>query len=171
MRFVDYTEAMNFKGDPDAHEDIFWAMALFAELVSPSGPLCHLRFDAEAFAPCLQGIDASRLEETIELAYAQHVPRLASPSFLQNFHRVLSCFCAAFYVDEPHRVAARTALCLTPRQALNPQEQGRDAPGLYVIFRAQAREALGLLDDDEAAGRDSLRHVNEDDTDARHLGE
>ena len=130
-----------------ADEEILWAMRLYAELISASGPLCHVRFDAEAFEPCLERISVSRLEETIELAYAQHAPRLASPSFLQRFHQTLTHFCAASYVDEAHRLAARAALTLTPQQALNPKDQGRDAPGLYVIFRAQVLQALGVTTD------------------------
>jgi hypothetical protein len=129
-------------------EDILWAMRLYAELVSAGGPLCHVRFDAEAFEPCLADIDVSRLEETIELAYAQHVLRLGSATFLQQFHRILTQFCAASYVDEAHRLAARAALLLTPQGALDPHGQGRDAPALYVIFRAQAYQALGISSED-----------------------
>jgi hypothetical protein len=128
-------------------EDLVWAMHLFADLVSASGPLGHLRFDAEAFEPCLQNINSSQLEESIELSYAQHVMRLASPVFLQAFHRSLRHFCAASYVDASHRLAARAALTLTPQKALNPKDQGRDAPGLYVLFRAQVLQALGITDD------------------------
>lgn len=140
-------EAPGVKRPSEPVGDVVWAMDVFAELVQASGPLCALRFDDTAFSGCLGDLPTPLNEEAVERAFARHIGILATPSFLRRLQTTLTAFCRTSYIDETHRVAARMAKILTPQDALSPKQQGRDAPSLYPIFRAQAFETLNIAMD------------------------
>lgn len=126
------------------NETIAAALCLFSELVAPYGPLCILRFAASDMALCFEGYNKCPSEAELDRLYNLHAQRLVTAHFLEQFQAVLQHFCAADFVDVPHKIAARAALTLTPA---DPPTGGGvrawEAPPLYVIYRAQVLEAFG----------------------------
>lgn len=130
--------------------ELMWAMDVFAELVGAAGPLCHVRFTADAFAPCVQELkrrlplDGGGFEDAIEHTFARHATRLGSSAFAHELHGALETFGALPYIDAAHRLAAQAAQAMTPRDGLRQDGQENQAPPLYAIFRAQVRQHFAL---------------------------
>lgn len=134
----------------DEVRGVVWAMDVFAELVSSGGPLSHLRFDGAALAPCISALTAhlplhgDAAEEAIEQCFVGHAAKLGSAAFTKELCFALEAFARLPYIDAPHRLAAQTAQTLTPRGGLTERASGRQAPALYVLFRAQVMEHFKL---------------------------